>query len=90
MQTRRAALTCLSLLALAGALTGGGCSAEQSQLNDVRWNATPELSTIPDTHDEAVNDWVITQNSNLRALNGDVGRAFYWNRPSRLTPEPVR
>ena len=90
MQTRRALASLVSLAALSGLIALGGCSAERSQLADVRFNPTPELATLDATPDERANGMALNTSTNLRALNADVARVVYLNRPSRMSPEPIR
>jgi len=73
-----------TLLAL-GAI--GGCS---SQRNDVLLNPSPELDTLSARRDDMVNTRTMVVDTNLRSFNGDLERFFLLDRPSRLTPEPVR
>jgi len=86
MSTRRRAT--LALLALS-AIAATGCSAQQSRLAGYRANPTPELDTLSQRRDDMDNRMTVTNDSNLRMLNEDLGRMFFLDRPSTLTPKPV-
>lgn len=88
MSRRAARASILVAVALAGALTG--CSAERSQLVGVQANPTPELWTLRERPDDAFNQASLTTSTNMRSLQSDIGRALLLDRPSRMTPEPVR
>lgn len=88
MSRRFARFTLLAVAAAAGTLTG--CSAERSQLVGVQMNPAPELWTLRERPDDAFNQASLTTSTNVRSLNSDVGRFLLLDRPSRLTPEPVR
>lgn len=66
-----------------------GCSPQQQRLSAYRANPTPELDTLSKTHDNIDNRLTITNDSNLRMLNEDIGRALLLDRPTRLSPTPV-
>jgi hypothetical protein len=90
MQIRRAPAIVITLGTLAGTLALGGCSAERSQLAGARINPTPELATLDARPDDRSNGAALLVSTNLRAMNEDISRMFFMNRPSRLAPEPIR
>lgn len=61
------------------AMTVGGC----------RMDPTPELKTLSQRPADVNNRINIVEDTNWRMFNQDLGRAFFYDRPSRLTPGPV-
>ncbi len=90
MNTRRTTLA-LSVLGLAAASTLSGCANSQdTSIQALRGNLTPELSTLAQTPYMVNNQRAITLNQHFRALPEDASRLlFYADRPTRLTPYPV-
>jgi len=68
----------VALAATAAALTLGGCA-----------DITPELDTLSQRPADINNRIAIVNDTNLRALNQDLGRAFFFDRPMRTTPGPI-
>ncbi|MEN0020351.1 MAG: hypothetical protein AAF747_05665 [Planctomycetota bacterium] len=75
-------------LAAASLTVAGGCSS-QSKVDKVRADGTPELTTLYQTRNDVKNEDAIAANEDLRMLHQDFRRAFYLDRPSRLTREPI-
>lgn len=50
---------------------------------------TPELSTLYQRQVDMDNRWAVTTNHSWLMFNQDFQRAFYIDRPSRLTREPM-
>lgn len=67
-----------ALLSAGALITLGGCS-----------DITPELDTLSQRPADVNNRIAITNDTNLRQLNQDLGRAFFFDRPMRTTPGPV-
>ena len=86
MSTRRRTAAILATLAAAGL---AGCSAQQSRLASYRSNPTPELDTLSQRHDDIDNRLTVTNDTNLRQLNEDIGKALLLDRPSRLSIKGV-
>jgi hypothetical protein len=85
-------LRSLALISVAGIFGGAlvGCETDPfSRDAMLRGNLTPELLTLHERHVDSDNAVAITFNENLRMFSEDLGRAAYWDRPSRLTREPV-
>mgnify|MGYP000092793521 CR=1 FL=1 len=80
------AATLIGLVALAS-LSAVGC--ETSRYQQVKDDATPNLDTLYQRPEDIDNNIVTTFDENGRMLWQDLGRAFYWDRPSRLTREPI-
>lgn len=86
--TIRRTLPIIATIAAATAL--GGCiHGDTAQARRIRRNPTPELETLHQREVDVANRLALTFNENHRMLKQDLGRAFYTDRPSRLTPEPV-
>jgi hypothetical protein len=79
-------------IATAGVMAGlvwlGGCSSD-GRYGAIRSDLTPELDTLYQRSADIDNALTLMDDENWRMFNEDLGRAFYVNRPSRLTPEPV-
>lgn len=74
----------------ASALMLGGCLVDPfSRDSALRADPTPELLTLYERDVDAANSAAITFNENERMFWQDLGRAMYWDRPSRLTREPI-
>jgi hypothetical protein len=85
----RSTLT-LAALAVVVAVPLLGCESEaDKRAKRIRRNLTPELDTLYQREDDIDNALALTFDENGRMILQDLGRAFYTDRPSRLTPEPV-
>ncbi len=84
--SNRLIATTLTLVALAG--LAGGC-ADSTRADDIRADLTPELDTLYERQADMDNQGALTFDENGRMFVEDLGRAFYTNRPSRLSPEPL-
>ncbi len=78
-------LGALSVTAIGGGLAG----CKSSHAEEVRANPTPDLDTLYQNDDDINNALTRTFDEDLRMFWQDLGRAFYVDRPSRLTREPV-
>jgi hypothetical protein len=72
---------------LAGAL--GGCSWSLGRDAAIRADPTPELDTLSQRPVDIDNQFAFMADENWRMFNQDFNRAFYLDRPSRLTREPI-
>lgn len=79
-------LTAGALLVLAGL---AGCANPLSRDAMIRFSPTPELDTLYQRNVDIANALAIQEDTNWRMFNQDLGRAFYVDRPSRLTREPI-
>lgn len=84
--TRRFVLASSAVAGLALGL--GGCSTT-SRVDEIRADLTPELETLHERQADMDNAGALMADENGRMFMQDLGRAFYTNRPSRLTPEPM-
>lgn len=85
-------LTVLLGVTLTAGLSGCASTANTQAQRDaerVRKDPTPEAVTLFQTPDEVENELAVMYNDNWRMFKQDLGRAFYVDRPSRLTREPV-
>lgn len=83
MKSRHAAL----LTTLAGIALLSGCT--ESRYQQVKDDATPNLDTLYQRPEDVDNALVVTFDENGRMFWQDLGRAFYVDRSSRLTREPI-
>jgi hypothetical protein len=84
--SRRVSLA-LTVSAAAVLLVAGGC--QSSKARDIRMNPSPEVDTLYQRDADIDNALTVTFDENLRMLKQDLGRAFYTDRPSRLTRETI-
>ncbi len=71
-------------------LTGCESSTPKSGgLGAILADLTPELQGYQERPIDVKRNLAIVNNANLRGLSDDLGRTFYTNHPSRLTPYPV-
>lgn len=59
-----------------------GCSTADS----FRSNPTPELMTMSQSPDVVKNQMSYVNDTNLRQLNEDLGRMWFYDRPMRMMP----
>ena len=64
-------------------------SQSQYGLSAILADLTPELQGYQERPVDVKRNLTIVNNANLRGLSDDLGRTFYTNHPSRLTPYPV-
>ena len=79
----RTVASVLLLAFLAGGLAG--CSAQEQRLASYRSRPTPEIDTRSQRPDDIDNRLTVTNDTNLRLFNEDLGRLFLMDRPSRLS-----
>ena len=79
-----------------GALGGAvlvGCSSHSNpydvSFDAIRGDLTPELQAMTDRRVDEQRNWAVANNQNKRMFYDDLGRAFYTDHPSRLSPYPV-
>lgn len=88
---RRFSPVALTLLLGAGAVSQlGGCYlAGTNRWDSIRSNPSPNIRTLSQRPEDVSNAMTVTFDEDFRMFNEDLGRAFYTDRPSRLTKEPV-
>ena len=88
MPHRRPHASRLSAAAILGAaaLVTSGCASNTVQA--YRADLTPRLDARGQSHDDIQNQIAITNDTNFRNINNDLGRLFFTDRPSRLTIGP--
>jgi len=67
-------------------LLSGGCQSDPYSFDAVKRDLTPELMTLTETPADVSRTVAVNWNQNLRNGWMDLGRAFYWDSPSRLSP----
>ncbi len=79
-----------------GALSGAvlvGCSSPSSpydvSFDAIRGDLTPELRAMTDRLVDEQRNMAVAYNQEKRMLFDDLGRAFYTDHPSRLSPYPI-
>ncbi|MBX3386301.1 MAG: hypothetical protein KF768_07005 [Phycisphaeraceae bacterium] len=77
------------VFAIAASAMIWGCASEQTRYQQVKADPTPNLDTLYQRPADIDNKVILTFDENARMFVQDLGRAFYWDRPSRLTREPV-
>ena len=87
MKSRMSTLTAACLLA-AAALSLAACSTP-SRYQAVKDDPTPNVDTLYQRPQDVDNSLTVMWDENWRMFTQDLGRAFYTDRPSRLTREPV-
>ena len=77
------------LLPIAAAtLLGGGTGCSNQPLSAAGPLAR-NLQGMVNRPIDVNNSWAITESTNWRSISDDLGRVFYTDHPSRLTPYPV-
>lgn len=80
----------LAAALFAGVAISSGCSSSKDKrVAELRSNPTPEMQTLYQRQDDVDNALAVYFNEMDRMFWQDMGRAFYTDRPSRLTPEPM-
>lgn len=76
---------------LAGTFAIVGCRSEKSQVSygSITRNLTPELRGTHERPVDVSRNMRITHNQNWRMFSDDLGRFFYTDHASRLTPFPM-
>ncbi|MBC7771595.1 MAG: hypothetical protein H7210_03785 [Pyrinomonadaceae bacterium] len=74
------------LLALGASLAG--CASETSRDAMIRADVTPELVTLHERQVDSDNAGALMADENGRMFWQDMGRAFYTDRASHLSPNP--
>ena len=87
----------LAQLALAATLTAlaVGCQTlspgdpTDVSFDSIRGDLTPELRGLRTRQVDAKRNLAVTNNMNVRMFWDDLGRVFYTDHPSRLSPYPI-
>lgn len=89
MSSRTRSRTAILAVTLASASVAclGGCAG--NSVAGLRLSPTPELLTLADTHNEAMNNVAANTDLNWRMFNEDLARTFLLQRPSRLSYAPI-
>jgi len=66
-----------------------GCSSSgprhAGDIASIRWDPSPAMDTRAERNSDRLNYYARTKDTNLRAFSEDLDRAFFLDRPSRLT-----
>jgi hypothetical protein len=90
LSARNTARLLLATALLAGVAISSGCSSSKDKrVSGLRKDPTPDMSTLYQRQDDVDNALAVYFNEMDRMFWQDMGRAFYTDRPSRLTPEPM-
>ncbi|MBC7834198.1 MAG: hypothetical protein H7Y88_03745 [Phycisphaerales bacterium] len=90
LQMARSTKAGFAVLSLAAIAMLGGCYlVSDDRAAQYRANPSPDMATLHESGEEIDNALTVTFDENLRMFTQDLGRAFYTNRPSRLTREPI-
>lgn len=76
---------------LAGFVALSGCSRDHTDVSyrGITTNLTPELQGLQERPIDVSRNMRVAQNQNWRMFSDDLGRFFYTDHPSRLSPMPV-
>lgn len=77
------------LLLASAAIAGCKSNPNDVSFNTVKGNLTPELQTLDETNQDVDRNLAVNFNQDLRMFWMDLGRTFYTDRPSYLSPMPV-
>lgn len=77
------------LLLVGASVTGCKPNPNDVSFNTVKGNLTPELETLDESNQDVDRNLAVNFNQDLRMFWMDVGRTFYTDRPSYLSPMPV-
>ncbi len=75
--------------ALSLALLSGCGDSPRARHTMIRLQPTPEVDTLYQRGVDVDNKLTVMDDENWRMFVQDLGRAFYTDRPSRLTREPI-
>jgi hypothetical protein len=73
------------------ALGATGCKQDPlaTDFDSIRSNLSPELQTLSERPEDVQRNIAVTFDQNGRSFWNDLGRAFYVDRPSIMTPYPI-
>ena len=79
-------------LGVLGAAVLAGCSSSDPYdvgFKSIRHDLTPELQGLTDRPVDDARNMAVVHNQILRMMEDDIGRMFYTDHPSRLSPYPI-
>ncbi len=82
-------MRCPVLLAAVGLVLLAGCKSDPYSFDSIKHDLTPELVATTETSDDMSRNVAVVWNQNLRGAWNDLGRTFYWDQPSSLSPFPI-
>lgn len=78
-----------ALFATLGLVLLAGCHSDPYSFDAIKSDLTPELVATTETSDDMARNIAVVWNQNLRGAWNDLGRTFYWDQPSSLSPFSV-
>jgi hypothetical protein len=82
---RAATISAVALIGLAGC----GSNPNDVSFDAITGDLTPHLLGLTERDVDADRNIAVMKNQNIRMMWGDLGRAFLWDRPSRLSPYDI-
>lgn len=77
-------------IAAVGLVLLAGCkSPDPTSFEYIKGDLTPELVATTETSDDMARNIAVVWNQNLRGAWNDLGRVWYWDQPSSLSPFPI-
>jgi hypothetical protein len=88
IDSRNSFVAAVGVLTILGVATLGGCKANPDDVsfNTIKGDLTPEMMTLVERPVDVDRNIAVNWNQNLRNAWMDLGRVFYWDSPSRLSP----
>lgn len=85
-QRREINVICVAAAVVATGVVLAGCSAGGPEYDKIKNNITPELMTASQRPVDVESAVALNWNTDNRLFWNDMGRAFYTDRPSHLSP----
>ncbi len=81
--------TLIGTVLLGTALGGCATNPENVSYRAIKSNLTPELQGISERGVDIDRNMAVTGNQNLRMMWGDLGRMWFFDKPSKLSPYDI-
>lgn len=83
--------SCITLLGVVGLAAIAGCKSNKDyySYNAIIDDLTPELQGVSERPVDIKTNMAVAENVNLRLFWGDLGRVWFVDRPSILSPFPT-
>ncbi|MFO0874210.1 MAG: hypothetical protein U0575_09600 [Phycisphaerales bacterium] len=78
-----------AILAALGFACLAGCHSDPYSFDAIKSDLTPEMTATAETDEDVQRNIAVVWNQNLRGAMNDLGRTFYWDQPSSLSPFPI-
>lgn len=76
-------------VSLFAACLGLSACTDNERYEAIKEDPAPGMLTLHERVEDADNGWTVSRNENWRMFWRDLGKAWYTDRPSRLTRETV-